>query len=116
MDEASTSTSTSVVSSSFRMTITAIETTRRNSRNLRLLRANSKDRRQLDDDSHPSIDEKERSAITEHLTRVYAEVLSIAPTSISLVFEEDLIVEEIDNSGGNFDGVIRKIVFRVVGE
>jgi len=113
-EETVVTTSTSVVSSSFQMTITAIETTRRSTRNLLLLRANPKDTRNLDDASHPSIEEKERPAITEHLTRVYAEVLSIAPTSISLVFEGDLVVEDIGNSGENFGGVVRKSVFRVI--
>ena len=34
-------------------------------------------------DDHPSIEEAERPAITQHLARVYEEVLLIAPTSIS---------------------------------
>ena len=97
-----TSSSTSIVSSSFRMTITAIETDPQ--RNLRRLQ------------DYPNIDEKEEPAITEHLTRVFAEVLSIAPTSVSLVFEEDLIVEYLANSGRNFNGVIRQNIFRVMGE
>ena len=97
-----TSSSTSIVSSSFRMTITAIETDPQ--RNLRRLQ------------DYPNIDEKEEPAITEHLMRVFAEVLSIAPTSVSLVFEEDLIVEYLANSGRNFNGVIRQNIFRVMGE
>ena len=97
------------------MTITAIETDRRD-RRLLLRRAADDNRRLPQNDpspppSHPSIEEKEEIAIVEHLTRVYDEVLSIAPVSVSLAFEEDLVVDEIGN-----DGVIRKSAFRVIGE
>ena len=117
---ASSTVTTSVVSSSFRMTITAIETATR--RKLSLLRGASvapgrygETRRQLNGVNGPTIEEKERPAIIDHLTRVYADVLSIAPQSISLVFEEDLEVEEM-SSGRNFNGVVRSTVFRVMGE
>ncbi|KAL7537820.1 hypothetical protein ACHAXR_011978, partial [Thalassiosira sp. AJA248-18] len=113
-------TSSSVVSSSFRMTITAIKSIINRRNLLHHLRAapseqyhqNNGHHRQLLDD-YPSIEEKERPAITQHLTSVYEEVLSIAPVSISLVFEEDLVVEDI-NRGRNFEGVIRTSVFRVM--
>merc|ERR1719253_1773509 len=107
--DATISSSTSVVSSSFRMRITAETTFRRNL----LIRAVQKNNRQLQDaaapPSYPSIDKKEQPAIIEHLMRVFDEVLSIAPTSISVVFEGDLDVENITNLG-----VIRESVFRVV--
>jgi hypothetical protein len=101
------------------MTITAIETDRRRRRRDRrlLLRRAADDNRRLTQNdpppppSHPSIEEKEEIAIVEHLTRVYDEVLSIAPVSVSLAFEEDLVVDEMGN-----DGVIRKSAFRVMGE
>ena len=67
---------------------------------------------------HPAITDKEEPAIIEHLTEVYDEVLSIAPTSISLVYEEDLVIEEFaaDPNGDVGGGVIRKSAFRVIGE
>ena len=108
------------------MTITAIETDRRRRRRDRrlLLRRAADDNRRLTQNdpppppSHPSIEEKEEIAIVEHLTRVYGEVLSIAPVSVSLAFEEDLAVEEVSigAGGGGGDGVIRKSAFRVMGE
>jgi len=96
------------------MTITAIETDRRR-RGRRVLRRAADDNRRLPQNdpapSHPSLEEKEEIAIVEHLTRVYGEVLSIAPVSVSLAFEEDLVVEEMGT-----DGMIRKSAFRVMGE
>ena len=95
------------------MTVTAIETDRR------LLRRAAGDRRLPRDAPAPSLEEKEEVAIVAHLTRVYGEVLSIAPVSVSLAFEEDLAVEEVSiggAGGGGGDGVIRKSAFRVMGE
>lgn len=93
------------------MTISAIETIRRRNNLRQLIEGEGVA------SSYPSIDNKERPAIIAHLTHVFDEVLSIAPTSISLVFEEDLVVEDLANSGEpNFGGMIRKSVFRVMGE
>ena len=118
-EEEDNSTTTSVVSSSFRMTITAIETAA-DERRRTLLRASSSghmkekksdyNTRHLVANAYQTLQEKEGPAIIEHLTRVYAEVLSIAPTNISVVFEEDLVVEDITSV------VIRESVFRVMGE
>ena len=113
-EEEDNSTTTSVVSSSFRMTITAIETAADERR--QLLRASSSSghkksyTRHLVANAYQTLQEKEEPAIIEHLTRVYAEVLSIAPTNISVVFEEDLVVENITSV------VIRESVFRVMGK
>ena len=113
-EEEDNSTTTSVVSSSFRMTITAIETAADERR--QLLRASSSSghkksyTRHLVPNAYQTLQEKEEPAIIEHLTRVYAEVLSIAPTNISVVFEEDLVVENITSV------VIRESVFRVMGK
>ena len=116
-EEEDNSTTTSVVSSSFRMTITAIETAADERR--QLLRASSSsghekkkksNTRHLVANAYQTLQEKEEPAIIEHLTRVYAEVLSIAPTNISVVFEEDLVVENITSV------VIRESVFRVMGK
>ena len=96
------------------MTITAIETAADERR--QLLRASSsatsghKKSRHLVANAYQTLQEKEEPAIIEHLTRVYAEVLSIAPTNISVVFEEDLVVENITSV------VIRESVFRVTGK
>ena len=124
-EEETISTSASVVSSSFRMTITAVEmpTWRRGlllrgAKGERRLESGGQNGRGLEAASHPSIDEKERPAVTDHLTRVYSEALSISPADISLVFEEDLVAEEISPSSGRGfgGGVVRKTVFRVMGE
>lgn len=102
---------TSVVSSSFRMTVSAIETARRRLSERGLFRGSGQGDRELN--AIPTIDEKERPAIVEHLTSVFQDVLSIAPVSSSLVFEGDL--EAKDLTLGSLDGVIRKSVFRVIG-
>ena len=135
--DATTTTRTSVVSSSFHMTITAMESLRR--RNLALLRRGggggllnrNKQSRALEETtgatSHRQLREqqqppllrlKEEPAIVEHLARVYGEVLTLAPAEISLVFEGDLDAESIGADAGRDAGgvVIRKCVFRVVGE
>ena len=74
----------------------------------------------------PTLSQKEEPAIIEQLSRVYKEVLTIAPMDISLVYEEELEVEYLgaeDSKGGgggggrgDKGGVIRKSVFRVMGE
>ena len=70
----------------------------------------------------PTLSQKEEPAIIEQLTRVYKEVLTIAPMDISLVYEEELEVEYLGaedskrGGGGDKGGVIRKSVFRVMGE
>jgi len=137
--------STSVVSSSFRMTITAIESIRRgrhlaSSYSSLLLRGGGRGSSRNDDASpqqysrmlqqqqmqqQPTLSQKEEPAIIEQLSRVYKEVLTIAPMDISLVYEEELEVEYLgaeDSKGGggggrgDKGGVIRKSVFRVMGE
>ena len=104
--------STSVISSSFSMSITAIEevTEWRNRRHLRA--SHEKQDRYLQEnvvDANQSFQDKEGPAIAEHLTRVYASVLSIAPTSISIVEEDPLVVQNNTATGG----VIRESTFRV---
>ena len=112
-DSAATTTSfsTSVVSSSFRMTVTALDATRR-----QLLRASIShkisSRRQLTANAYQTFAEKEQPAIIEHLTRVFEDVLSIVPTSISVIEEDDLVVLNDTAIGG----VLRESVFRVNGE
>ena len=77
----------------------------------------------------PTLSQKEEPAIIEQLSRVYKEVLTMAPMDISLVYEEELEVEYLgaeDSKGGggggggggrgDKGGVIRKSVFRVMGE
>ena len=109
-------TTTSVVSSSFSMTLSAIQTSRRRD----FVRRAHRRRILMQGDaaaSHPSIDTKEEPAIIEHLMRVYGEVLSIPPIGVSLVFEEDLVVEYIGaGADGGTEGVIRKSAFRIMGE
>ena len=111
------------------MTITAIESIRRgrnlasllrrgrheNSRVLLEEEATSATRQML---QQPTLPQKEEPAVIEHLTRVYNEVLTIAPIAISLVYETDLEVEHInaDKSKRDAGGVIRTSVFRVMGE
>ena len=86
-------TSASAVSSSFRMTITVVEMPTRR-RGLLLRGADGERRLESGGQSgrglegatatshHPSIEEKEWPAITEHLMRVYLEALSIACAEI----------------------------------
>lgn len=101
-----------MISSSFSMSITAIEevTEWRNRRHLRA--SHEKQDRYLQEnvvDANQSFLDKEGPAIAEHLTRVYASVLSIAPTSISIVEEDPLVVQNNTATGG----VIRESTFRV---
>ena len=101
-----------MISSSFSMSITAIEevTEWRNRRHLRA--SHEKQDRYLQEnvvDANQSFQDKEGPAIAEHLTRVYASVLSIAPTSISIVEEDPLVVQNNTATGG----VIRESTFRV---
>ena len=110
--EETSNSSTSVISSSFSMSITAIEevTEWRNRRHLRA--SHEKQDRYLQEnvvDANQSFLDKEGPAIAEHLTRVYASVLSIAPTSISIVEEDPLVVQNNTTTGG----VIRESTFRV---
>jgi hypothetical protein len=128
------------------MTITAIESIRRgrhlaSSYSSLLLRGGGRGSSRNDDASpqqysrmlqqqqmqqQPTLSQKEEPAIIEQLSRVYKEVLTIAPMDISLVYEEELEVEYLgaeDSKGGgggggrgDKGGVIRKSVFRVMGE
>ncbi len=119
--------STSVVSSSFRMTITAIESIggRRNLASLlrtrgRVLKRESESSSTMESQQQlpqPTLLQKEEPSIMEHLSRVYNEVLTIAPIDISLVYEEDLEVEYMSaDAKQDAGGVIRTLVFRVMGE
>ena len=117
---------TSIVSSSFRMTITAKQMNGPWRRLLRTSDANKDDHSNNNNDDRwlesngdyalypPSIDEKERPAIVRHLTDVYKKVLSISPRDVMLVFEEDLVVEEYYSFSDG--GIVRKSIFHVVGE
>ena len=128
------------------MTITAIESIRRgrhlaSSYSSLLLRGGGRGSSRNDDASpqqysrmlqqqqmqqQPTLSQKEEPAIIEQLSRVYKEVLTMAPMDISLVYEEELEVEYLgaeDSKGGgggggrgDKGGVIRKSVFRVMGE
>ncbi|KAL7438189.1 hypothetical protein ACHAXH_009679, partial [Discostella pseudostelligera] len=117
--------STSVVSSSFRMTITAIESIggRRNLASLlrtrgRVLKRESESSSAMESQQQlpqPTLLQKEEPSIMEHLSRVYNEVLTIAPIDISLVYEEDLEVEYMSaDAKQDAGGVIRTLVFRVM--
>jgi len=102
---------TTVISSSFRMTLIAIET-RGNT-----IPGDGSTGRYNTVDVVPSLEEKEGSSIIEHLLRVYREVLSIPPMDISLTFEEELVVEDVVlRESSSSSGVIRKCVFRVMGK
>jgi len=114
-DEESTMKSTSIVSSSFRMTISAIEK-KLNQRRLR------EDSSQFDAESRDrglvtfmSIDDKERPAIKQHLEKVFKDVLSIVPDDISLAFEDQVVVEILAPSEDDNGGVLRQSTFRVIG-
>ena len=104
----------SVLSSSFRMTVTALRLpptgggVRRGGRSL-LEGTDGIDPIQ-------SAEEKEGPAIREHLSRVYSEALSVPPEGVSLVFEEDVVAEEIGGGQGFDMGVVRRTTFRVLGE
>ncbi len=108
------------------MTITAIESIRRRRNLVSLLRRgrHENSRVLLEEEAtsatqqQPTLQKKETPAVTEHLTRVYNEVLTIAPIDISLVYEKDLEVEHMnaDKSKRDAGGVIRTSVFRVMGE
>jgi hypothetical protein len=54
----------------------------------------------------------------KHLLRVYREVLSIPPMDISLVYDDELIIENVmlGESSLKNNGIIRKCVFRVMGK
>ncbi len=106
---------TSVVSSSFRMTVAA----RRTSYDPWRHRRDLKNGEEYYAHYPPTIEEKERPAVVSHLAEVYGRVLSIAPATIEAVFEEDLETEEMSmnpNSSDGEGGVVRRSVFRVVGE
>ena len=97
---------TSAVSSSFKMTVTAIEEFFR----MRNLRHGSRDL-----SAFMSVNEKERPALKTHLLRVFKTVLDNPPEDIVLSFEDDVIVETIDKSEQDNGGVIRASTFRVIG-
>lgn len=97
----------SVVSSSFKMTITAIEELFR-ARNLRL------DNRDLN--VFMSVDEKERPALKKHLLHVSKVILDNPPEDLMLSFEDDVVVETIEKSNKDNGGVIRTSTFRVIGK
>ncbi len=63
-----------------------------------------------------SIDDKERPAIQQHLEKVFKDVLSVVPDEISLAFEDEVVVEILMPSGDDDGGVLRKSIFRVIGE
>ncbi|KAL7518417.1 hypothetical protein ACHAWX_003258 [Stephanocyclus meneghinianus] len=100
--------STSVVSSSFKMTITAIDELFRMRSLLRHVK------RELN--AFMSVDEKERPAIKRHLHNVCNQILDSPPEDITLSFEDEVIVETIPKSHSNNGGAIRTSTFRVVGE
>jgi hypothetical protein len=100
--------STSVVSSSFKMTITAIDELFRTRSLLRHAK------RELN--AFMSVDEKERPAIKRHLHNVCNQILDSPPEDITLSFEDEVIVETIPKSHRNNGGAIRTSTFRVVGE
>ena len=111
---------TSVVSSSFRMTVTALRTVR--ARHLRGgsgsgsgsgISVQQAGRRLVQ-----SGEEKEAPAIAAHLATVYAGALTIAPSRVSAVFEDDVVQEDLDGDADweGLSGVVRRGVFRVVGE
>ena len=100
----------SVVSSSFRMSVTAVRTVR--TRNLRSGAVQQARRRLVQ-----SGEEKEAPAIVEHLTEVYAEALTISPSRVSVVFEDDVVQDDlVGDDWEGLSGVVRKGDFRVVGE
>jgi hypothetical protein len=105
--EAFDGSTTSVVSSSFKMTITAIEELFR-MRNLR------HDQRDLN--VFMSVDEKERPALKRHLLHVSKIILDNPPEDIMLSFEDEVVVETIPKSNSDNGGVIRTSTFRVIGE
>jgi hypothetical protein len=99
--------SISVVSSSFKMTITAIEELFRKRR----LRSDAVRGLSV----FMSVDEKERPAIKKHLLSAF-EILDNPPEDILLSFEDEVVVETIPKSHNDNGGVIRTSTFRVIGK
>ena len=91
------------------MTISATEENVRN----KGLRKNS---RQTQTALFMSVDEKERPALEKHLNRVYKEVLATPPEDVSLAFEDEVVVKNIEKSSTDNGGILRITVFRVIGE
>jgi len=95
----------SVVSSSYRMAVTALRPSR--GRGLRGAAA----RRLVQ-----SGEEKEAPAIVTHLGSVYAAALTISPSRVSVVFEDDVAQEDLGGDDWEgLSGVVRRGDFRVRG-
>ena len=97
----------SVVSSSFEMTITAIEELFRK-RQLRYGQRNLS--------VFMSATEKEGPALKTHLLKTAKLVLENPPVDIMVTFEDELVVETVPKSNSDGGGVIRTSIFRIVGE
>lgn len=97
----------SVVSSSFEITITAIEELFRK-RHLRY--------GQRDLSVFMSTSEKEGPALKTHLLRAAKLMLENPPVDIMVTFEDELVVETVPKSASDSGGVIRTSIFRIVGK